>query len=358
MEDWRDRCEISDDVCFFRYVPERIEKAAEEVYVWDLDKTYLDTAIESLGQLILTVVERSLNKKNIPGTKTLLKSLHTEYTNKRGQNRFPVYFITASPPQMEERISEKFSFDEIGPFGAFYKDNLRNLMPSRLWRLRKQVGYKVQSLLQLRTRLNPSVRQVFWGDDSESDAIIYNLYSDICARRIGAQDLRFNLKSLGVTNEQVDTILILQSKIPEQDPVEKIYINLASDTDPDYYLKFGRRTVPTYNTFQVALDLFQDGRLGLEGIYQVVTEMISFYNFTPDELVRSFDELVRRHVLGATCVEKTLSWLIEKKIFYSDYKPSIAPSKELRVEMGRVYELEGHFEPWIPERIDYLHDYR
>lgn len=259
---------------------------------------------------------------------------------------------------MEERIYEKFSFDGIRPFGAFYKDNFRNLWPNRLWRLRKQIGYKLQALLQLRTRLGPNVRQVFWGDDSESDAIIYNLYSDICARRMGTQDLRATLKSLGVTSEQVDTILILQSQIPEQDPVEKIYINLAADTDPDYYLKFGRRTVPTYNTFQVALDLFQDSRLDIEGVSSVSQEMISAYNFTPDELARSFDELVRRHILGESCVNKLLPFLIGKSVFYSDFKTSLQPAKELNVDHGHVYELEGHFEPWIPARIDYLHDYR
>lgn len=59
---------------------------------------------------------------------------------------------------------------------------------------------------------------------------------------------------------QVDTILRLREDIPEQDPVEKIYINLAADTDADYYLKFGRRILPTYNTFQLALDLHQISR--------------------------------------------------------------------------------------------------
>jgi hypothetical protein len=358
MTDWRSRCQITDDVCYFQYAPEGLEKNVEEVFIWDLDKTYLDTTIESIGQLLVTVVERSFNKKNVPGTKTLLKALHGAFSQRRGQTRFPIYFITASPPQMEARISEKFTIDGIRPFGVFYKDNLRNLSPRRFWRLRKQIGYKVQSLLQLRTRLNANVKQVCWGDDSEADAIIYNLYSDICARRLGTQDLRAVLKSLGVTNEQVDVILMLQSQIPEQDPIEKIYINLASDTDPDYYLKFGRRTVPTYNTFQVAMDLFQDRRLDFEGVLSVAHEMMMSYGFTPDELARSFDELVRRHVLGEQCVEKSVPQLIEKGILYSDYKPRLTPSKESKVENGHVYELEGHFEPWIPSRVDYLHDYR
>jgi hypothetical protein len=358
MADWKTKAQITEDVCYFKYVNENLEKSVEEVFVWDLDKTYLDTAIESVAQLFSTIVERSFNKKNIPGTKTLLQALSRAYIKRRGQNRFPIYFITASPPQLEERISEKFSFDGIRPFGAFYKDNLRNLRPDRFRRLRRQVGYKVQSLLQLRLRLKENVKQIFWGDDSESDAVIYNLYSDICARRVGTQDLRNTLKGFGVVNEQVDTILMLQMQIPENDPVEKIYINLAIDTDPDYYLKFGRRTLPTYNSFQVALDLYQDARLDEEGVLSVAKEMIASYGFTADELARSFDELVRRHVIGENTSVKIQNFLKDKNIFYPDYKPSVIPFKESKIENGHVYELEGHFEPWIPSRIDYLHDYR
>lgn len=358
MADWRDRAQITDDVVFFRYVTQGVEKNIEEVFVWDLDKTYLDTAIESLSQLLITAIERSFNKKNVPGTSTLLQVLAQTWQDGKGQSRFPLYFISASPPQMEARIAEKFTFDNIRPFGCFYKDNLRNLTPKRFWRLNKQVGYKLQALLQLRQKLKSDVRQVFWGDDSESDATIYNLYSDICARRLGAQDLRNVLKNLSVTAEQIDQILILQSEIPEHDPVEKIYINLAVDTDPDYYLKFGRRTLPTYNTFQVVCDLFQDGRVPLEGVYSVVQDMIFNYGYTPEQLMRSFDELLRRHVIGATCFAKLKPFFIEKGLFPQSYEPSFQPLKETKVENGKVFELEGHFEPWVAPHVDYLHDYR
>lgn len=358
MATWQERSEVREDVVFFKYVNPGLEKSTDEVFVWDLDKTYLDTAIETVGQLLVTIMERAFNKKNVPGTKTLLKVLSKSWTENHGQTRLPIYFITASPPQMEGRISEKFSLDGLRPFGCFYKDNLRNLTPSRFWRLTKQVGYKIQALLQLRLRLKPEVKQVFWGDDSEFDAIIYNLYSDICARRLGPQDLRQILRSLSVTNEQIDTILLLQSQIPELDPVEKIYINLAVDTDPDYYLKFGRRTVPTYNTFQVALDLFQDRRLGILEVFTVAQDMIYNYNFTPEELTRSFDELVRRHVLGETCVKEAIDFFKEKGLFLKSFEPTLPAAKEAQVVDGKVFELEGHYEPWVPDHIDYLRDYR
>lgn len=356
--DWRDRSTIVDDVVFFKYVPETLEQNMLEVFVWDLDKTYLDTSIDSLGSLMVVAVERALSKKNVPGTNILLQSLSHHWTESRGQTRFPIYFITASPPQMENRILEKFEIDGIRPFGCFYKDNLRNLRPKRWWRLTKQVGYKIQALLQLRLRLHQDVRQIFWGDDSESDAIIYNLYSDICSRRLSETDIRDVLRGFFVTGEQVDRILDLQASIPAKDPVEKIYINLAADTDADWYLKFGRRTVPTSNYFQVAVDLFQDQRLTADGVFDIAQDMIFNYNFTPEELVRAFDDLLRRHIVGKDCFDKLTAHLIDRGIMPTSYKPRFQAAKETRIEEGRVYELEGQFEPWVPDRIDYLHEYR
>lgn len=358
MADWHDRSEMNGDVVFFQYVPEELEKSTREVFIWDLDKTYLDTTIDSLSGLLTTILERAFNKKNIPGTPVLLQGLSRYRKEVIERNDFPIYFITASPPQMEERISEKFSLDNIRPFGCFYKDNLANLRPSRFWRLTKQVGYKLQALMQLRLRLGEEVKQICWGDDSETDAVIYNLYSDICARRLSATEIRQVLEKFWVPSSQIDDILHLQLQVPHQDPVEKIYINLATDTDPDYYLKFGRRTLATYSTFQVAVDLFQDHRLDLAGVYSVCQDMIYNYNYTPEELMKSLDEIVRRGVLGMEAYGQLRVFLVEKGLMHPTFETSVTPARELDRRDGHVYALEGAHEPWVPERIDYIHDYR
>lgn len=358
MSDWRARSQILGDVVFFRYVDEGQEQGARKVFVWDLDKTYLDTSWHSLGELLRTALERSFHKKNIPGTKTLIRELARDLRGEQfSQVPFPLYFITASPPQMEERIAQKLALDGIRPYGAFYKDNLRNLHPKRWYRLTKQVGYKIQALLQLRLRLRQGVRQVFWGDDSETDAIIYNLYSDICARRISPQEIRHVLKYFYVTGEQVDGILHLQSQVPPEDPVDKIYINLAEDTDADYYLKFGRRTLPTANTFQMCLDLVQDEMLSVEAAVGVARDMMVNYGFTREQLSRSLDALIRRQILAQPTVEKLIPALKEAEIVDPDYRPSLEPVALLgRGEEG--LQLAGVHEPWIADRIDYLRDYR
>lgn len=358
MTHWKQRSTTNLDVVYFDYQLKAQYDSADVVYVWDLDKTYLDTSIDSLSGLFYTIFEKAFAKKNVPGTPDLIRSLARFRKKHFNEQDFPLFFVSASPPQMESKIYEKFVLDEIQPIGMFYKDNLKNLAPKKFLFLKKQVGYKVQSLLQLRTRLSKNVQMICFGDDSESDATIYNLFSDICARRQTESQLTALLDSLGVNYAQIDEILRLQSVIHIQDPVEKIYINLATDTDPEYYLKYGRRTLPTYNSFQVALDLVQDQRLSLEELGFIADGLIRKFNYTPDQLVLTFEELIRRRVLGLSSYEMIKNYFIEMKIMSQSWMAKSEPLREKTLDNGHVYELEGIFEPWIPRQIDYLKDYR
>lgn len=358
MSHWKQRSVTNLDVVYFDYQKAAQCSLAEEVYVWDLDKTYLDTSIDSVAGLFHTIFEKAFTKKNVPGTPDLIRSLSRYRKKHFNETDFALFFVSASPPQMESKVYEKFIIDEIEPIGMFYKDNLRNLAPKKLLFLKKQVGYKVQSLLQLRSKLSPNVRMICFGDDSESDATIYNLFSDICARRHTETKLTELMDELGVNYAQIDEILRLQSEIPIQDPVEKIYINLATDTDPEYYLKYGRRTLATYNSFQVALDLVQDQRLSLEELGFISDGLIEKYGFTGDLLVLAFEELIRRRALGLSSCEMIKNYFIEKKILPQSWISKIEPLKEKSVDNGHVYELDGFFEPWIPKNIDYLKHYR
>ncbi|MCC6137358.1 MAG: hypothetical protein IT287_01910 [Bdellovibrionaceae bacterium] len=354
----RRQVQIIGDATFFSYAPITDFSAFEEVYVWDLDKTYLDTHWQSIKDLFKVSFTDNFHRNNVPGTGTLVSALKQSWTQKNGKGTFPIFFITASPPQMEKKIREKLESDNILPLGIFFKDNLKNLWPGRFWKLRQHVGYKVGSLLYLRTLLKENVTQVLWGDDSETDAIIYSLYSDLCSRRLAGDECDKILKNFQVTNEQFTRIESALAQIPVVDPVEKIYINLAIDTDPEYYLKFGRRMIPSYNALQIALDLYQDGRLSLEHVLQVGKDLLINYSYSTDELQRSVDELIRRQVIGEQTYLELKNVLAESGLIHSDYIPSIAPSKIIIDSGEGNLEVSGVHEPWVPERIDYLHDYR
>ncbi len=348
MADWRKFADIQGDVIFFEYVSEKIAAQAPLVYVWDLDKTYLDTNITSLRGLIKTIREKAFQKKNVPGSATLVRSLIQN--KKDSAPAFPLYFITASPPQMERKIKAKLEIDGILPFGAFFKDNLKNLKPNRFRRLTQQIGFKLQALLQLRIKLKSDVQQILWGDDSETDALIYSLYSDICSERIDVDEQMSLLESLSVTPYQMKVILDLKKQIPKQDPVHKIYINLATDTDPDYYTKFGRRTVPTYNTFQVALDLFQDARISAQTLTGIAQVLISGYAFSKEEILWSLEDLIQRRILNPESVDTIVSILRENQILPYQYKFT----QKTQTILGTKIDLLE----WVPTKIDYLNDYR
>ena len=322
-----------------------------QVFVWDLDKTYLDTRIDSLSGLLQALLERSFSKKNIPGTAELIQILAKRYLQNSvlsgNEVVFPLFFVTASPPEMEERIREKFVYDSIQPVCCFFKNNLKNLRPGRFRLLSKHVGFKLLSLLALRSRLSSQVVQILWGDDSESDAVIYNLYSDICADRISDDELRDLLKrKFFVTDESIKSILKYKKALPKWDPVKRIYINLAVDTDPEYYFKFGRRTVPTFNSFQIALDLAGDGYLTAEDVLLIAEALIHRYGITREQIVVSFLDYLRRCTLEDSLTINIVNQFIQKGFV----KRFERPSSVLAENKSSI--------PWVPEQINYWNDYR
>jgi hypothetical protein len=358
MADWRKRAKITDDVIYFPYISETAAFEAREVFLWDVDKTYLDTKFETVRGLIRTATEKANQKKNIPGSAELVTSLKDAWVTRSASPFFPIFFITASPPQMEKKINEKLALDGIKPFGIFCKDNLPNLRPRRFWRLNKQVGFKLQALLQMRALLKDDVRLIMFGDDGEFDAVIYSLFSDICARRLDTSELRKILNAFFVLDAQVDQIFQLQAAVSQHDPVEKIYINLADDTDSDYYLKFGRRTVPTSNNLQVAFDLYQDQRLELEHVAIIAHQMIKLFHFTVEEVDASLDDLIRREKLAVESCAQLIPFLQKENCLSPDFQPTVKPKTVTERAGKTVTKLDGSFDPWVPEHVDYLHDYR
>lgn len=350
MAEWKKRGKKTDEVVYFPFEDVKTLASAKVVYVWDLDKTYLDTQFKTVRGLWRTAIEKAAQKKNIPGTVELVTSLKEAWHRQEPSDPFPIFFITASPPQLELRIARKLEIDGVRPFGIFCKDNLANLRPRKFWRITKHVGYKLQALMQMRSYLNDDVELVLFGDDGESDAIIYSLFSDICSHRLNSEELRKILNFYSVLDDQVDNLLRFQELFQPHDPVKKIYINLAEDTDSDYYLKFGRRCLPTYSTFQAALDLAQDGRLDVSHLVTIGRALIEKFNFSNEELDKNLDDLIRRERLTDQTVARLAPSLIEAGVLTPDFTPTVPPKTR--------EQIDASFDPWVPDRIEYLRDYR
>ncbi len=148
---------------------------AGDVYVWDIDKTYLDTRFSSLRGLLAIPFELAVDKNNVAGTVPVLRALRAGPDPK--EPRFaPLYFVSGSPPHLRDVVEKKMILDGVQFDGITFKDQLGLLLSGRPSAITEQVGYKLNALLTLRRQLppprpagEPTVRFSLFGDDVEKD---------------------------------------------------------------------------------------------------------------------------------------------------------------------------------------------
>lgn len=262
------------------------------VFRWDLDKTYLRSEFDSLRELVKIPFEKPEDKVTVPGVIPLIRSLKTVATRTGREAR--IYFISASPPQIAKAIREKLTLDAVDYDGITFKNQLQHIVRGRFRNLREQVGYKLTELLRARPGFAANAREVLFGDDWESDPLIYSLYADVLAGRVETEQLRSILQTLGVDPRLVAEAAALASSVARIDAVERIYINLERRTPPGTFRRFGPRLVPTFNYFQTACCLFQDGYLDLAAVAEVATDLIEQSSYTRVRLANSLADLHRR----------------------------------------------------------------
>lgn len=281
------------------------------VYIWDLDKTYLRTKFESIGDLIKTAFQKAKDKATYPGAAKLLRALRTGPDGKKR----PIYFVSASPPQMAEVISKKFELDDVEIDGIYFKDNLRNIRFGRLRRLREQMGYKMLALLDLRSRLPIGARECFFGDDFETDANTYSLYAQIMKEPMVGRALQELLMKQGVFRDEAIQIAWHTRNRSSREAVEAIFIHAHRNVDPRYYRRFGRSVIATTNYFENALVLHAKGHIGLNVVADIGQELLSHGPHEPSDLSRNHADLVKRGLIPKPLGETTASELMKCQIF-------------------------------------------
>ena len=286
-----------------------------DVLVWDLDRTYLRTEFESLRDLIRTALQKAKDKVAYPGASALMRSLRVAQD---GQKR-PVYFVSASPPQIRKVVHEKFALDGVEVDGVYFKDNVRNVRPSRLKRLREQVGYKLLALLDLRARLPAGAALTCFGDDMESDALIYSLFAEIEERWIRGPALVEFLAKQGVFHDEAVRIAWRARRLPAGKRVRRIFINSHGKEDPRYFRRFGRRVTATRNYFQTSLICASDGTIGSDGPIAVAREILGARSANTYDLAGAAIDLIDRGILTETFVAGIAPALVEAKVLPSGF---------------------------------------
>lgn len=316
-------------------------------YRWDLDKTYLKTEFDSFRDLMRTFFQSASEKRVVPGARELLKALLKDDPD--GQTT-RVTFISGSPRQMRDVLTEKLKLDGIDPDAFILKPNLSNLLKLRFRALHGQVGFKLKALLTSQAKVD-WIDEWLFGDDAEQDAFVYSLYADLMAGRIDVPTLKDILKACRVYGGRIDEIVrIFENHGESNVVVRRIFIHLDRRSPTERFQSYGARVVPIYNYFQCALLLYADSLITDASILSVI-EAMGAEGYTSTRLANSLQDLMRRGVVSSELVRHLETRLESVKAVLG--RP-VSEFGEAFVEaIGGLENLENRAPPWIDD-IDYL----
>ncbi|MBI2892604.1 MAG: hypothetical protein HYY06_03570 [Deltaproteobacteria bacterium] len=247
------------------------------VIVSDIDGTYLETDLSSAAGMLAVPFEFAIDKVAVPGAVPLLQGLRHGLGQRSSLH--PLYFVSASPPQLRRVIERKMILDGVEFDGIAFKDQVRMVLARRFRQLTHQVGYKLAALIRYRTILPPKARWTLFGDDLESDGDIFALFSEVCAGLRGA-GLVARLQTLGTAAPVAQFVARLADGLPSGDPIEAVHIRLARRAGARSWLS-GPRDLPAMDGrltaapdyLQHALVLHRRGRLAPHIVRQVAREI-------------------------------------------------------------------------------------
>lgn len=232
------------------------------VFVWDIDKTYLSTAFSSIRGLARIPIEFAVDKLSIPGMPEVLRALRRG--TGPGYGCLPLYFISASPPQMRRVIEHKMLLDGVEPDGITCKDWAGALARFRPGWLREQMGFKLCALLEGRLR-RPLADEYLFGDDAEKDPAAFHLYAQIVAAAISPGEAQARMAAEGVDREARQFVFDLVGRLPRlRGRVERIFIHLEKGTPPERFSRLGEIVVPVNGACELALALYEEGLISGE----------------------------------------------------------------------------------------------
>jgi hypothetical protein len=260
---------------------------AKHVFRWDLDKTYLRTEFDTFRDLLKSAMETASDKKAFPGAAALLRSLRQSVEHR-------ICIVSGSPSQMRRVLAAKLALDGIEYDEFVLKNNLRNLRRLRFRALRAQIPYKLPALLESRAGLLGAPPETLFGDDAEADALIYMLYGDILAGRIGSGDLARVLEAARAYDDQIERTVALAETVRRGDAVNRILIHLEGRSPTAGFARFGPKLVPIYNYFQAALVLYGDQLLDSNQVLFVARDMLASEEYSLATLANSLQDLIRR----------------------------------------------------------------
>jgi len=266
------------------------------VFVWDIDKTYLSTHFSSLQGLSRIPLEFAVDKQAIAGMPECLRGIRRGPGP--GYGCVPLYFVSASPPQLRGVLEHKMILDGVEFDGITFKDWWQIMKKGRPKRILDQVGFKACALLEGRQR-RPRATEYLFGDDAESDADAFSLYARLVHEKMSQGEAADLMAETGMREDNQRCALALLDRLPEKrGKVKKVFIHLEKHTPPEQFQRFGPLVAPVRGGFQLALALFALGLVDKDTVRQC-REAISPEVGTPDpELDTLITDAIGRRLIS------------------------------------------------------------
>jgi hypothetical protein len=281
------------------------------VVVCDIDKTYLATDFETLRGLLSIPFEFAVDKRAITGMAPLLREVRRGPGSR--SRLTPLYFVSASPPQLRRILQKKMLLDGVEFDGITFKDQLRILRHGEVRRLREHLSFKLTALLLYHAELPPGAREILVGDDTESDALCYTIFGDAVAGRLRGDVLRATLARHGVGPGDAAAVTALVDGLEPRDSLARIYIHLEKGTPPETFAPYGRLAA-TRDALQMALDLWGRGEIAASGVVRVAAALRDAGRPLPQLVSSLLDARARGLVTGAGAAEASAS-LAERRLW-------------------------------------------
>ena len=271
------------------------------LYIWDIDETYLSTDIDTVRGMLAVPLDLPIDRRNVAGTDILLRALRRGPDPEGPVQSNPLYFVSASPPQLRNVIEKKMLLDGVEFDGITFKDQLSLLRNGRVGMLKHHIAYKLSALLLNRRELPWDVNESTFGDDTENDALIYALYADIIAGRLRGPTLANTLRLNGCDTEDCSYIARLAGQLKRRELVEAIYIRLKKRTSPGRFHVFGRVLIPCYDMLQIGLHLMERSLIAEHQLLELARELVVSGTRDTVGIARSCIDLAARgHIRAET----------------------------------------------------------
>lgn len=269
-------------------------------FIWDLDRTYLQTDIRSVRGLVRSALETAADKRTVPGADALLRALVAHDPDAA------VTVVSGSPTQMREVLEAKLALDGVRVDRLVLKDNLRNITRGRFRAVRGQLGYKLPSLLAHRLGQPAKARESLFGDDAEVDALIYALYAELLSGRVSEDEMVRVMRAGGAYDDQIEHAARSLRRLERTDAVDGIFIRVDEGVPLATYEALSRQIDVVFDWFQAALVLHGRERLSTDAVVAVAAASTASHPWGLHAIPGWCQDVVRRGLVRADTLHDVL----------------------------------------------------